>query len=576
MKSKLLMTIFALPFFGIGVWMLWSVSTTLYQATQMKDWAAVEASVLRGGYETHRGDDSDTYEAYAEYSYSYGGQRYSGQRVSLSVGGDNISEYQRDIGRDLRTAAAGGKAILVYVDPEEPQYSIIDRDIRWALIGFKSIFIFAFGGVGLGLLIFSWRRKAGKDASKADYAKSPWLLNDDWQTATIRSSSKAAMWAAWIFAAFWNVISAALPFVVYQEVVDKENYIALLGLIFPLVGIGLLTWAVRRTLEWRRFGAAPATLDPFPGSIGGHVGGTIDLNLPFDPTARFKMTLNHLHSYISGSGKRRSRKENAKWQDAVVAHAERGAVGTRLVFRFDVPEGLKPSDTDQGDSYYLWRLNLRAELPGTDLDRDYEIPVYETGVQSRYLSNRVVQKAQEEQDVLDTIAVGQIIAVRRRGGVLQMVYPIGRYLGSSLVGLLIGSIFTAIGWYTAVRAGHTIFGSLFGGIGALVAISSLYAMLNSLVVYREGDWIKSVRRILGVPVGRKQLRHGNFDKLKKKSSSQTRSGSKHVIYYAVYALDLGGNEMLVGEGFKGENEAAAAMRVISSTLNLDPIAADFD
>ena len=86
------------------------------------------------------------------------------------------------------------------------------------------------------------------------------------------------MWAAWAFAIFWNAISAVTPFIAYREVVSNDNYIALVALLFPLVGIGLLIWALRRTFEWRRFGPAPVTLDPFPGSIGGHVGGTVDIN----------------------------------------------------------------------------------------------------------------------------------------------------------------------------------------------------------------------------------------------------------------------------------------------------------
>jgi len=569
------MTLFALPFLGIGVWMLWSVSGSLYQAWQMQDWIQVEATLDRGGYETHRGDDSDSYEAYADYSYSWGGQRFTGNRVSLGSGGDNIGDYQTNIGQRLQNAAYNGTAILIYINPEAPRESIIDRGVRWGLLGFKSVFIFVFGGVGLGLLIFSWRSRHKKDTGKPEYLESPWLWNDDWQSPTIRSSSKKAMWAAWLFAAFWNLISAVLPFVVYREVVDKHNNMALLGLLFPLIGIGLLTWAIRRTLEWRRFGTAPVTLDPFPGSIGGHVGGTIDLNLLFDPAAKFQLTLSNLYSYISGSGKNRSRKETAKWQDRVIAHAEPGAAGTRLLFRVDVPEGLDPSDAEKGNSYYLWRLNLQANLPGIDLDRDYEIPVYATAERSQHVPDIAVQSARMEQDLVDDHAVGEIIEIHHRPGGTQLIYPAGRNVASSIGGLLTGSVFAAIGWYLVTNAGHAIFGSVFGSVGALIAIFSIYTVLNSLEVSKEDGWIKSVRRILGVPVSRKQMRQNNFERFTKKSTMQTQSGGKHAMYYSIYAVDRQDNKMVLGEGFKGENEVTAAMRILSAELDLDPIAEDF-
>jgi hypothetical protein len=78
--------------------------------------------------------------------------------------------------------------------------------------------------------------------------------------------------------------------------------------------------------------------------------GTIDLDIPFDPATRFELTLNNLRSYVSGNGKNRSRKEEAKWQDTIAAHAEQGIRGTRSAFRFDSPEGLDASDADQGES----------------------------------------------------------------------------------------------------------------------------------------------------------------------------------------------------------------------------------
>ena len=186
MKGKIVVTLFALPFFAVGVWMLWSISSSFYDAWQMREWVPIEATVVRGGYDTNSGSDSDTYHAYAEYSYTYQGQRYVGDRVSLSDGGDNIGDYQQEMGRRLQHAAARGTTITVYVDPAAPDEAIIDRDLRWGLIGFKSIFLFVFGGVGLGLLIFVLRAAPEKDGSQPEYKDSPWLLDDAWQTPTIR------------------------------------------------------------------------------------------------------------------------------------------------------------------------------------------------------------------------------------------------------------------------------------------------------------------------------------------------------------------------------------------------------
>jgi hypothetical protein len=569
MKSRIFVTLFALPFFGVGVWMLWSVGTTFHDAWRMQSWQPVPAHLTAAGYETHSGDDSDTYRAYASYSYRYGGQTYTGDRVGLTGGGDNIGSYQTDIGNRLSRMHSRGESITVWVNPDAPAVSIIDRNIRWGLVGFKSIFLFVFGGVGLGLLVYTWTRPKAKDASLTQYRDSPWLLNDAWQTPEIRSGSKAAMWAAWAFAAFWNAISSVTPFIAYREVVESENYLALVALVFPAVGAGLLVWAVRRTLEWRRFGPAPVSLDPFPGSIGGHVGGTIDLNLPFDSTAKFHVTLTNLYSFVSGSGKNRSRKETAKWQDELVAYAEPGSKGTRLTFRFDVPEGLDESDAEQsGDSYFKWRLNLRAELPGTDVDRDYDIPVYATAQQSRDLPERAMRKSRSERDAVADERVRDLVRILHRPMGKAMFYPMGRYLFPNLAGMFFGAVFASAGWFLIVREGLTVFGSIFGGAGVLVTMGAFYLLTNSLEVSQDGTSVNAVRRWLGVPVSRKRMPKSHFARFEKKSSMKTQSGGKHVIYFAINMLDHDGNKMVVGEGFRGESEAKAAMRLIAQELGL--------
>jgi hypothetical protein len=101
----------------------------------------------------------------------------------------------------------------------------------------------------------------------------------DWQHDTC---AKASLWFARGFAIFWNAISSPVLFA-FQGELARGNQMRWIALLFPLVGLGLLVWAMRQTLGWRRFGMTLLGLDPFPGAIGGDVGGTVELRLPYNP-----------------------------------------------------------------------------------------------------------------------------------------------------------------------------------------------------------------------------------------------------------------------------------------------------
>jgi hypothetical protein len=542
MKGRIFLILFGLPFFGIGVWMLWSISSGFTDAWQMQSWQPTVARLIQAGYNSHSGDDSYTYEAYAIYAYTIGGQEFTSDRVSITGGADNIGGYQQDMGRKLSGAFSRGEAITIYVDPDDPREAIIDRDLRWGLIGFKSIFLFVFGGAGLGLIIWAFRAPKQKDTSAPVYRDQPWLVNDEWQRPTVKSNSKKTMYFTWVF---------------------------------PLVGIWLIVWAIRSTLEWRRFGPAPVTLDPFPGALNGHVGGTIDINLPYDSSANIMLTLTNLYSYVSGSGKNRSRREKAKWQDRQVAHTESGPKGTRLSFRFDVPAGLTESDADQSaDAYHLWRLNLKADLPGVDIDRNYEIPVYATGEESRHISSRAIESARNLTDEMDDLAVRNAVQLQSGIGGKEMLYPAGRNIGPALAGLIVGAVFSAIGWYMIVSEEQGIFGNIFAavfaGVGLLAILGSLYSVLNSLQVIKNATELIAVRRILGIPVKRASIRCNELVRFSKDSSFKSQSGNKHVVHYSIFAEDRKGEKIIVAEGFKGASEANAAIRFLTREFGLTP------
>ena len=569
MKGKVFLLLFSLPFAGVGVWMGWSIASAVVESVQMQGWQPVQAQLEAAGYETHHGDDSTTYKAYAQYRYTANGQTWRGDRVSLFSGNDNIGSYQQDTGRRLELLLQSDQPVTVYYDPEQPSNSIVDRDLRWAMVGFRGIFFLVFGGVGFGLLIFGLRSREPKDPEDPAYANAPWLVNDSWQTPSIRSSSRTAMWGIWAFAALWNLISAPLPFILVEEVTEKQNYLALVGLLFPAVGLGMLIWAIRRTREWKRFGPTPVEMDPFPGAIGGHVGGTIDLRVPYDAGHRFQLALTSVHHYTSGSGKNRSSREKALWQREMQASAQPGPHGTRLYFRFDVPEGLKESDANaSGKSYYAWRLGLTAKLPGTDLNRDYSIPVYATAEQSRDLPERALAEAHNRQDKVDEEdVIGQLNMTHTAAG-KRLHLPAGRNAGIAFGGLLFGAAFATAGYFILTVEAKLFMGGIFALIGSLVALGSLYASLNSLTVELDGGRLRSVRRLLGLPIRTREMLVHNISRLSKDSSFQSNSGGKHVMHYSIFAHDSSGNKLTLGEGFKGSGDADAAIRVLSREFGI--------
>ncbi|MCP5092005.1 MAG: hypothetical protein GY949_13890 [Gammaproteobacteria bacterium] len=129
-------------------------------------------------------------------------------------------------------------------------------------------------------------------------------------------------------------------------------------------------------------------------------------------------------------------------------------------------------------------------------------------------------------------------------------------------------MFAAAGWFLIVEEGQSIFGSVFGGVGALIGTFCLYMMLNSLEVSAEAADIRSVQKLLGIPIRRKQMNRHSFERFERRSTMKSQSGGNHTIYYSVYGVDRQDNKIVLGEGFRGESETNAAQRLIARELGL--------
>ncbi|MBU0621661.1 MAG: DUF3592 domain-containing protein [Gammaproteobacteria bacterium] len=566
-KRSWLFVIFGFPFFAVGIYFLFTTAHALYDVMRMATWPQTQGELTSANLGSSTSDNTTTYRATAQYRYRVGGIEYAGDRVAIHGGGDNIGKFQQRLGSQLELMYLSRQPVTVYYNADDPADAVLNRDMRLEMLGFKMIFVIVFGGAGLGLIILGYRGK--RTIVSPETAQKPWLARPEWADNRIRSTARTGMYAIWFFAVIWNALSLPTTFVM-QDVWQKEGALALIILLFPLVGLGLLSWAIKLTREWRRFGVTPLSMDPFPGAIGGDVGGEIELRVPYQPALACEVTLSCLYSYESGSGEDRSQQERVEWQDSGYAQVEPTAQGMRLRFRFAVPAGLRPSEEETGD-HYFWRLSIKAKSQSGDLDRSFTIPVYATAEQSRFLqldTGKTVPPGAPE------MKAESLLPLRRNGTVQELYYPMFRQPKIFPVVLLVGIIFAITGiflWGKAVQQGGGLYfmGGIFTFLGSVATLIGFYIGFNSYYVAWDGQQVLVIRRLLGMTVRRRLADYRQVRAVElKKGATSNQQNDVHQINYHVVAHTTGG-EMVLAENIDSHSKAKLVESYFREQLGLN-------
>ena len=302
------------------------------------------------------------------------------------------------------------------------------------------------------------------------HAGEPWRWRPDWAAGRVEDGSRAIASFAWVFAILWNLISLPAGYFGVREALQKHNYAALLALLFPAVGIGLLVWAIRSTLRYRRYGVSRFDLTTIPGVVGHSLTGTVRLSEALRPAEGFAVTLACIRRRTTGSGKSRSTSETILWQEDRRVQA----TGTAIPLSFAIPADALPSDDSDANDRLVWRLSVSADVPGVDYGSQFEVPVFRTAASDQPRNAEEEQAAPYpavpatyRQPPASRIAVSS----NRRG--TEILYPAARNVGAA-AGL---TVFLLI-WCGAIWAGihfgaPVIFPVIFGLFGILLLIGVL-------------------------------------------------------------------------------------------------------
>ena len=378
------LVLFALPFAGAGLFVGFLALKMLWLWVDVRDWYQVPTEILEVHLTVSDGEDGDTYKVEARYRYEFDGQIYEGDRVGLSFGSDNIGSYHQDKYDELRGYRSRDETFWCYVDPEAPTDSILYREMRWGLFALLLAFSLIFAGAGIGLIvggIWAVGRVEKDEQRSALKPDRPWLWKEEWAEGRIEATGKAQFVLPCIMAIFWNLISTPLLFLLPEEILEKKNHLAALGLVFPLVGVGLLIWAGRSMIRWRKFGDSVFEMSTFPGVIGGPLTGRILTSVDLEPADGFHIGLSSINKVTSGSGDSRSTSERILWQDERhILHEAAAYDPTRseIPVEFTIPYSASPTDDSNSDNEFLWRLQVEAEVPGVDYHATFDVPVFRT------------------------------------------------------------------------------------------------------------------------------------------------------------------------------------------------------
>jgi uncharacterized protein DUF3592 len=562
--------IFAVPFAATGILMFFLIVSTLVKKIAVEYWEKTPAVILKVNLKTNRSSDSTTYKVEAEYQYEYDGETYTGTCVGLDNMSDNIFSFHKEKYRELSRYMDTEDPFPCYVNPSKPSESILYKEIRIALLAIYSVFLLVFGGIGFGLIIsalFSRKKlKKVKNLKKENPGKS-WLHKKEWAEGRIVHSSKSVMFGSSIFALVWNLISTPIIFLIIHEAFIKEgNKAALFALIFPVVGICLIIWAMKSILQWKKYGDSIFEMDNVPGVIGGALGGYIFTKVNIRPDDGFHLTLSCIRQRVTGSGKNRSASESILWQDVkIIAREalESDFTKSAIPVLFSIPFDAQETDESNQNDKIVWRLEVKASVPGVDYSAKFEIPVFRTEESSPDFvpDESAISEFMAKSDSGKMFRNAGIIYQELPSGGRIITFPMARHPGTAL-GLTV---------FLAIWSGVVIF--MFK-LGAPIFFPIIFGIIDLLIFWGVLDqWFGTSRieasqgmlSISGGLFGLGKTRYLNYTEIREmKPEKSMQSGNK--VYYRIKIYTVEGKKINAGKNIDSLPLAKRIIEEIEHTI----------
>jgi len=384
---------------------------------------------------------------------------------------------------------------------------------------------------------------------------------DAWPSATrISGNTRTNVKSIWFFTVLWNAVSA--PVLVYIPPELARQPLAALGFLFPVVGAGLLVWALVTPARARRFGET--WLDTSAGAArpGGTWHATIQARLPQpEDGARYAVTvkLTCLQRTISRNSDGNEERENILWREETDVDSTRigfGGEQAAIPVRFDIPsDALETTAVGKGAGV-LWVLTAEAALPGVNLREDFDVPVHRIGPGG---SEDPRPRTAAVVSIDDLARTG--ITVEPSADGMRFAFAPARNVSFATGVMALTAVFVGALWIQWYLSFPWIFRILTGLVDLLLVYVVIDLWLGTTVVVAGNGTLRVRHTVLGAGSTR-TLHAAEIASIDLHINMQTQ-GRYGTPYYEVRARLTNGRKVSLGDGIRNKRHAewlAAQMR----------------
>jgi hypothetical protein len=541
---------------------LYPLGQTFWSQWMVREWQPVQAQVL--DVKLHKRTDSEgvlTHLVEPHYRYLFAGQNYEGKRMGLQLGtaADNLGDWHQRWYETLRRAKQQGASIQVWVNPQDPKQSLIDREIRWPMMVFHLPFALVFTGIGLGAAWFFWRTLVGATETPKEVSIKP-----------RNSLAASAVWI-WIATLFWCGVSFPMAFLFWSDKALPWWPKLLMG-VFVAIGVCFIYAAIRTSLRAWHFKGLGFTVHP-----GRPVAGqTIDVTLVLpvraasrSNTLRVQLAQYRTDEVASGASPRRV--EELEPEIKVQPTPEGGL---RILARFKLPEDAPTHGSYRDRERVDWRMELLNADGSVELD--YDLPVQALparltpGALDRHGKQLVWKQetpiALPEPDVLapsETAALPPNISLRESTDGWELVFPQTGWRKAALVALVLLVLEWIVSGRLRTYAVHLPQSPWGIGITVVLLAFALHAATRQWFLRVQDDGIVLSKHSL--LWSRRMSIPGDASKaLVQKLLYISGSGTAHQkLFYAVHAGNGLGGLLQLTPGVNGESAVQALGQAIA-------------